>query len=495
MQVNPESIQYPDSNTPPSCLVDVFGSCVSRSIFHNGNPTAKGCADPRIKINRYFFRHSILSCMVPPPNTALLNPTIANCLTNDTIKTQDNFFKALKEELLKTVLPMIRESNGEYFVFDLFDLFTLHLLYDNTILTNIDCVMFRVDAYRNQPESFSTFFPFDLPLGLWYGYIKLFMDEIINKYGAEHVVLVRLTACGSYLSKNKTVLPFSKQASDFYTATPKYNKQARELEDRLLREYNINSIDYSKYYIDDEEYWSNLQGAHFSKGYYTESFKKMKEILLRDSSLDTHNCLRFSELSFEGISDILKIPASDKEYAVMWNQIVSPLRNLNHIPAFQRLATYSDEKIIQHRLFLSNIFAVAESIDYILNNTAFNNAEKNFFMLQELENQLQKPYDSMQLLILKDLFPDSDNRSLSAIFQSSDCSQYEFSFEAVFYKFLLLFDHSNLGWISYLQQAEQLNPNHVETLRYLLYYANAIEDTELINHYTNRLEELENKAK
>ena len=33
--------------TEPLCRVDVFGSCVSRSIFHNGNPEAKGCADSR----------------------------------------------------------------------------------------------------------------------------------------------------------------------------------------------------------------------------------------------------------------------------------------------------------------------------------------------------------------------------------------------------------------------------------------------------------------
>lgn len=476
------------NNTEPLCLVDVFGSCVSRSIFHNGNPEAKGCADPRIKINRYFFRHSILSCMVPPPNTKELNATVANELSNDVIRTQEGFFKALKEELLKTVLPMIRESNGDYFVFDLFDMFTLHMLYDNTILTNIDCVMFSLDAYRKKPEDFSTFFPFDLPIGLWYGYVKLFMDEIVEKYGADHVVLVRLTACGSYISKNKQVLPFSEQASGFYTATPKYNKQARELEERIINDYHPNVIDYTKYYIDDEGYWSNLQGAHFAKGCYTESFKRMKEILLRPEG-DTRGSLIFSQLSYEGISDILKTPIPEEQFMVMWQQIVSPVREVKGVPALERLATYPDEIVIQNRLFLSNLFLVAESVSYILENELFTGEEKDWLFYRRVDELMPKPYTDVQLQIIRDIFREAleegDTFSFECRGQESENALY--SFEPVFEKFLVLFENDNLTWIVYLLQAEKLNPDHPETLQYLLHYATALEDAELIEYYESRL--------
>ena len=194
------------SNEISPCRVDVFGSCVSRSIFLNGIPDARGCADPRIKINRYFFRHSILSCMTPPPNTTELNADIAKTLSNDSAWTTEYYFKALKEELLKSVLPMIRESDGDYFVFDMYDMFTRHVLYDNTILAPIDTVLFSLDAFQNK-NNFSHFFPYDYPIGLWYGYIKLFMDEIVEKYGNEHVILVRLRACHSYISKSNEILP------------------------------------------------------------------------------------------------------------------------------------------------------------------------------------------------------------------------------------------------------------------------------------------------
>lgn len=476
----------------PLCRVDVFGSCVSRSIFHNGNPEARGCADSRIKINRYFFRHSILSCMVPPPNTKELNASVANALSNDVIRTQEGFFKALKEELLKTVMPMIQDSNGDYFVFDLFDMFTLHMIYDNTILTNIDCVMFSVDAYRQKPEDFSTFFPFDLPIGLWYGYVKLFMDEIVEKYGADHVVLVRLTACGSYISKNKQVLPFSEQASGFYTATPKYNKQARELEERIINDYHPNVIDYTKYYIDDEGYWPNLQGAHFAKGCYTESFKRMKEILLRPEG-DTRGSLVFTQLSFEGISDILKTSVSDDQFAVMWNQIVSPVRAVKGVPALERLATFSDDVILANRLFLSNLYLIAESVNYILENDLFTGAEKDWLLYQRLDELMPKPYTNAQLQILREIFPMVSDEGYLFSFgvgkMDEECPEY--SFEYIYEKFLLLFEKDNLSWITYLQRAEQLNPNHSEVLQYLLHYAVALEDEALIEQYSNRLKMLQ----
>ena len=266
------------------------------------------------------------------------------------------------------------------------------------------------------------------------------------------------------------------------------NKHARELEERIINDYHPNVIDYTKYYIDDEGYWSNLQGAHFAKGCYTESFKRMKEILLRPEG-DTRGGLVFTQLSFEGISDILKTPMPEDQFAVMWQRIVSPVREVKGVPALERLATYSDEIVIHNRLFSSNLYLIAESVSYILENDLFTRDEKDWLFCRKVNELMPKPYTDAQLQILRDIFREAleegDTFSFECRGQEPENALY--SFEPVFEKFLILFENDNLAWIAYLFQAEKLNPDHPETLQYLLHYATALEDEKLIEYYEERL--------
>ena len=81
---------------------------------------------------------------------------------------------------------------------------------------------------------------------------------------------------------------------------------------------------------------------------------------------------------------------------------------------------------------------------------------------------MPKPYTDAQMQILGEIFPVASEKGYSFSFEGNDCLEY--SFESVFEKFLLLFENDNLSWITYLQRAEQLNPNHPEVLQYLLHY-------------------------
>ncbi len=120
----------------------------------------------------------------------------------------------------------------------------------------------------------------------------------------------------------------------------------------------------------------------------------------------------------------------------------------------------------------------------------FTGAEKDWLFYQRLDELMPKPYTNAQLQILRDIFPrDSEEGFLFSFEAVDDCSEY--SFEYIFEKFLLLFENDNLSWVTYLQRAEQLNPNHPETLQYLLHYAVALEDEVLIEQYSKRLEVLQ----
>ena len=221
----------------------------------------------------------------------------------------------------------------------------------------------------------------------------------------------------------------------------------------------------------------------------------MKEILLRPEG-DNRGSLTFAQLSYEGISDILKTPMPEEQFAIMWHQIVSPVREVKGVPALERLAAFSDERIILNRLFLSNIYLVADSVSYILESALFTGEEKDWLFYQKLDELMPKPYMEVQRLILSDMFPLTlqEGYLFSLEDRDADNDSAEYSFDYIFDKFLLLFENNNLSWIAYLQQAEKINPSHPETLQYLLHYAVAIEDEGLIEDYTRRLETIQTQG-
>ncbi len=117
-------------------MVDIFGSCVTRAIFLDGKLEEKGCVDPRIKINYFFDKHPILSCVTPVPNTEVLNQNTIECIEKEELwqKTEHNL-RGIKQELLKSTMPMIKESVAKYFIFDLYDFHTNLMVYDNTMFS------------------------------------------------------------------------------------------------------------------------------------------------------------------------------------------------------------------------------------------------------------------------------------------------------------------------------------------------------------------------
>lgn len=465
-----------------SVLVDVFGSCVSRTIFLNGNFELKGSADSRIKINYFFDKHPMLSCMTPVPNTTVLNTEKIYKIKKEELwdKTERNL-RGLQQELLKQTIPLISESKAQFFVFDLYDFQTNIIIYDNTMFSPYKYEFFNTNLYKNNKDKFSTLvYPLDIPWGLWYGYVKMFMDFVVNKYGKENIILIRFSACSHYLTKQNRILPIPKQYINPWTANYKFNNQLRQLEDRLIEEYNPHVIDYSKYYIGDENKTPDLQGAHFSDGYYKESFKKIKEILF---DLETHDSIKkYNTLSYEGICNILRMPISNEEFEKMWNIICNPIVKEGISIILDRISDLSEEKIIRNRYFLSNVYAISESLSYVLRNKLFSQSEKDYLLSKELISKLPHPFTAEQKGLLDILFDGLQ-----------DSLYIDNNFDSVFQKFLLLFDYGNLAWVEYLRKMEQINPSHPNVIRYMYFYACAIDDEILMKKYSPNKQEQEVK--
>lgn len=468
-------------------MVDIFGSCVTRAIFLDGKLEEKGCVDPRIKINYFFDKHPILSCVTPVPNTEVLNQNTIECIEKEELwqKTEHNL-RGIKQELLKSTMPMIKESVAKYFIFDLYDFHTNLMIYDNTMFSPYKYEFFNTKLYqKNKSEFKKMFFPLDLPIGIWYGYVKLFFDEVIKKYGRENVIMVRFKACSHYMSKEKNVLPIPKNFLNPWMANARYNSQIKELEDRIISDYNPIVIDISKYYIGDEEYNSDLQGAHYSVEYYNESFKIMKKILLEDGD----KCARernYTLISYKGIANILKKDMSQEEFYAMWNIIESPIKEVVDLSVLERIAMFSDEFIVKNRTLIADIYGLADKLSYILDNDLFSKNEKNYIFNYEFEQKFIKPLDANMQTILRDTFGIED---MELILHGEDTIYY--SFESIFDKFLILFENENIMWIDYLKQAEKLQPRNREVINYLLCYAEAIEDDALILEYQHKLNVVE----
>lgn len=112
-------------------LVDIYGSCVSRAVLLDGDMQAKGCADDGIKVNYYFDKHPVLSCITPVPNTDILNKkTIEKIEKLELYSKEDRTLRGLKQEF-----------SYEFF---------------------------NTDIFKKNPVAFSTvLFPLDLPIGIW----------------------------------------------------------------------------------------------------------------------------------------------------------------------------------------------------------------------------------------------------------------------------------------------------------------------------------------
>nr|WP_288825966.1 hypothetical protein [uncultured Clostridium sp.] len=53
----------------------------------------------------------------------------------------------------------------------------------------------------------------------------------------------------------------------------------QELEDYIIAKYNPYVIDLSQYFMGDETQWENLNGAHFEKEFYRETFTQVIKII------------------------------------------------------------------------------------------------------------------------------------------------------------------------------------------------------------------------
>ena len=101
----------------------------------------------------------------------------------------------------------------------------------------------------------------------------------MKKFDSEHIILNRFRANTYYLAKDGIIKEIPSYFKNPYQAHDKYNIPLRKLEDYIIEKYHPYVIDLSKYFMGDENVWSNLQGAHFENEFYHETFQSIQYIM------------------------------------------------------------------------------------------------------------------------------------------------------------------------------------------------------------------------
>lgn len=183
----------------------------------------------------------------------------------------------------------------------------------------------------------------------------MFFETIMKKYDQNHIILNCFRANTYYLDKDGKIKLIPNESKKTCQANDKYNPQLKKLENYIIKKYNPYVIDISKYFIGDKNFWDNIQGAHFEKAFYRQTFDITKKIIYGETKERYFSNPNFFNPERRGFNEDI-IRKFDVEYNI---KIFQKLLNANDIlwlNVLDRLSIYApeDERVQQYLQFLEN---------------------------------------------------------------------------------------------------------------------------------------------
>lgn len=166
---------------------------------------------------------------------------------------------------------------------DLFDMQNDFAIYKETAFATCAHEYFQTSCSRKYKEDLQIANFMTLPKWIWYPYVDIFFEKIMAKYDANHIILNRFRSNTYYLGKDGMIKEIPDNFKQPYQANDKYNQSLKELENYITAKYNPYVIDISQYFMGVETFWENLNGAHFEKEFYRETFTQLIKIINGDT--------------------------------------------------------------------------------------------------------------------------------------------------------------------------------------------------------------------
>ena len=157
----------------------------------------------------------------------------------------------------------------------------------------------------------------------------VFRDNRINKdsqYDLDHIIFNRFRCNTYYLNKDGKVSIIPGRGL-LCQPNIKYNDRAFALEEYFIKKYNPWVIDLSKYFMGDQNDWDNLNGAHFEREFYRETFDQIKRIIFGETDKRVYDEPDFFNPDRRGYEEDMK-----RKFNVEYNlEILDVLMNNNDI--------------------------------------------------------------------------------------------------------------------------------------------------------------------
>lgn len=282
--------------------VNVLGSCVSRVALLDGDITGHGIADERLELDCFFDKQNMVCAMLPPPFSREEVDGIRDICMNEKYA-----LRSLKQNLNKDTLQMITESSADWVVVDFMDMHMAHAKYNGTVFATQALEFYRTNLGESLWDVEKVRF-LEQPFEEWKEYVDGFWQQLIGRYGAGHIILNRFRCNRWYISTEGKVEEIPERFHGPSHPLPELNKAMLVLEDYVIKKYDPWVIDISKYFMGDENMWDNLQGAHFEKEFYRETFDAIRKIIFGEMQSKYLCDTRFFDMQRRGIQEDMQLP-------------------------------------------------------------------------------------------------------------------------------------------------------------------------------------------
>lgn len=365
-------------------LMDVHGSCVSRSCFKSIDPS-------KVDVQHTFSRNHIVSCMMPPAEISFQH--------GELVKHNSEYAeRCMRLALNKQTVPLLLESTSEYLVIDFFDLCQPVAAYFDTTFSTYDYTFYNIAAYREQKELFHVLDFIDIPVCLWYGYVDHYFQLMTKKFG-DKIILNRLNCSGIYLNLQNQINEIPGHLLSF--GSPKYNQLLHDLENYVIDRYHPFVIDVSKYFIPDAHYNPDTTPVHYEGAFETAQSSIILKIIEAEGNR------YFDALPPSVVSGLLERPVSYADFLKIYSQRALPFETDTVLDYFFQMQEIDD--VTKNRRFIASVYrkyaeanakpgSCREIVERILNDTSLwrKKADAKSPFIRDTFHYLQNVHSSLK---------------------------------------------------------------------------------------------------
>lgn len=330
--------------------VNILGSCVSRVSMLDGNQQGHNIADENLDMVYFLDKQNIACAMTPAPFSREEVDSITEAELWDKSR-----IRTLKQAINKDTVSLLLESDANWLVMDLFDMQNDFAVCNDTMFSTCAHEFFNTKLYKKYAKDVQISNFMNIPKFLWYGYVDLFFEKIMTKYDSDHIILNRFRSNTYYLDKDGEIKLIPDNFKMPYQSNDKYNFKLNELESYIIKKYNPYVIDLSKYYMGDKNVWDNLNGAHFEKSFYYETFEQVKRIINGESKKKYYSEPNFFNDKRKGYEEENKRAFNIESALQLINKLIDE-QDILWLNVLDKLNIYApnDERVKQYLGYLSN---------------------------------------------------------------------------------------------------------------------------------------------